>query len=280
VHQMVSEGRISEEEAQTHPQRSIVTRALGVERDVDVDERDLEAEEGDRLLLCSDGLTSMMRDESVAEILATHADPQEAADALVDAANRAGGLDNITVIVIDFEQGDGVEFLGPAPARGEESGSGVVEVAGTSRGAPPPTRSEQLEPASDLSTPRRAEARRGPRWRRPLLWVGVVIVIVLAGFVALRIYANHQWYVGVDHGDVAVYQGIPTTILGLHLSHPVRVTGLRAGEAEKLAPYRRLSSGITAGSETDANSIVAQMRRDIVARRRATQRTKKSGGTG
>src|SRR5205823_8311703 len=111
VHRMVSEGKISEEEAHTHPQRSIVTRALGVDRDLDVDEREIAMREGDRLLLCTDGLTSMMRDESVAEILATHADPQEAAESLVGAANRAGGLDNITVVVIDFEPGDGVEVL-------------------------------------------------------------------------------------------------------------------------------------------------------------------------
>src|SRR5207237_7851636 len=98
------------------PQRSILTRARGGDEGIDVDEGSLEVRQGDRLLLCTGGLTSMMREESVQEILEGHPDPQEAAQTLVDAANRAGGLDNITVVVVDFEPGDGVD-LPPLVAR-------------------------------------------------------------------------------------------------------------------------------------------------------------------
>jgi serine/threonine protein phosphatase PrpC len=264
VNRMVSEGKISEEEAHTHPQRSIVTRALGVDHDVDVDETEIEVREGDRLLLCTDGLTSMMRDESVAEILGSHPDPQEAAEALVDAANRAGGLDNITVVVMDFEEGEGAELL-TEDVKPESESAGSAEVGTRPRAARIP------EPSPGALSTLEAEAlpalRRAPRWRKPLIWIGAVALVLVLGFVALRIYADRQWYVGVDGGDVAVYQGIPTTIIGIHLSHPVRTTRVSASQAERLAPYRNLRGGITAGSRAEANEIVRTICRDLTTER-------------
>src|SRR5947207_14695515 len=122
---MFREGKIAPAEAHEHPQRNMLTGVVGGDPEVEVDEHTLDMREGDRLLLCTDGLTSMMRDESVHEILEKAADPQEAANALVGAANRAGGLDNITVVVIDFAPGDGVDLLAPdavpAPREGDAS---------------------------------------------------------------------------------------------------------------------------------------------------------------
>ena len=88
-----------------------------------------------------------------------------------------------------------------------------------------------------------------------------------AGIVAFKVYADRQWYVGVDGGNVAVYQGIPTTIIGVHLSHPVRTTRVPASQAERLAPYRNLQGGITAGSRAEANEIVRTICRDLTAER-------------
>ncbi|HVW33493.1 MAG TPA: Stp1/IreP family PP2C-type Ser/Thr phosphatase, partial [Acidimicrobiia bacterium] len=101
VEQLVREGRLSPEEAAHHPQRAIITRALGVDAAVEVDTYRVDLQPGDRLLLCSDGLTNMLPDDTIAGALRRHADPQEAADALVDMANQAGGDDNITVVVLD-----------------------------------------------------------------------------------------------------------------------------------------------------------------------------------
>ena len=98
VEQLVREGRLSPEEAQHHPQRAIITRALGVDADVEVDVYPVELGPGDRLLICSDGLTGMLSDDTIAATLRRHADPQQAADTLVDMANQAGGDDNITVV--------------------------------------------------------------------------------------------------------------------------------------------------------------------------------------
>src|SRR5207253_9685600 len=95
-------GKLTEEEAAAHPQRSILTRALGVDEDIPVDQLTLDVQEGDRVLLCTDGLTSMVGRQRIQEILESEAEPQAACDRLIDAANRAGGDDNITVIVVDF----------------------------------------------------------------------------------------------------------------------------------------------------------------------------------
>ena len=133
VHRMAMEGRITEAEEETHPQRSILIRALGVEEPVEVDEAPVHALPGDRVLLCSDGLHSMVGEDDIRRTLAEASDPQEAADRLVELANGAGGLDNITVVVLDFAEGDGVE-LGERAARDSvapEDGGGAKGVAGT-----------------------------------------------------------------------------------------------------------------------------------------------------
>ncbi|HYO60797.1 MAG TPA: Stp1/IreP family PP2C-type Ser/Thr phosphatase, partial [Actinomycetota bacterium] len=100
VERMVREGRLSAEEAANHPQRSIITRALGVDANVQVDVLEEELSEGDRILLTSDGLTSMVEPEEIGRVLEAEEDPQAAADRLVEMANDAGGEDNVTVLVL------------------------------------------------------------------------------------------------------------------------------------------------------------------------------------
>ena len=106
VQELVSTGHISEEEARSHPRRNIVTRALGIEPTVRVDTWVQPIVAGDRYVLCSDGLVDEVDDDEIARILDAHADPQAAADALVDAANTNGGRDNTTVVVVDVVDGE------------------------------------------------------------------------------------------------------------------------------------------------------------------------------
>jgi protein phosphatase len=104
VEQLVSTGHITREEARVHPNRSVITRALGSDEDLQPDIYEMRVKEGDRLLLCSDGLSSMLDTATLFRLLADNPDPQAAADALVDAANEAGGHDNITVIVVNIDE--------------------------------------------------------------------------------------------------------------------------------------------------------------------------------
>jgi protein phosphatase len=107
VNELLKTGRLSREEAETHPQRSVITRALGTDPDVDVDTFSVRAENGDLFLLCSDGLTDMVSEESILDVVESNrADIDGALRALVKAANRGGGQDNITVVA--FEIADGV----------------------------------------------------------------------------------------------------------------------------------------------------------------------------
>jgi serine/threonine protein phosphatase PrpC len=109
VQELVDRGQITEEEARTHPRRHVVTRALGTGDDTDADVWLMPVEEGDRILICSDGLSGELTDDAIHAILSSVGDPQEACDELIDAALRSGARDNVTVIVIDAsEPADGV----------------------------------------------------------------------------------------------------------------------------------------------------------------------------
>ncbi len=103
VAEQLAAGHISPADAASHPQRSMLTRVLGISPDVEVDSTPIETAAGDRLLICSDGLTNMVEDERLAELL-SKGTPEEAVWALIEEANRAGGHDNITVVVVDVEQ--------------------------------------------------------------------------------------------------------------------------------------------------------------------------------
>ncbi len=168
VGELVRAGRLSTEEAEQHPHRSVITRAVGTEPSVEVDAFTLAAEPGDLYLICSDGLTDIVSDEQIAQILATpRATPTVAAEALVAAANHAGGIDNITVVLFELLDGE--------PAA-------VPEAALQPAAAPDDDTAEQaLAPAADGSTLRR-RARATPRRRlgRPLARARSCILLALA----------------------------------------------------------------------------------------------------
>jgi len=237
VHRMVSEGEISKEEAETHPQRSVLTRALGVDTVVDVDDDSLQVRPGDRLLLCTDGLTSMVSEDEIEDVLRTVPDPQEAAQRLVRMANEAGGVDNTTVVILDFSDD---------------------AAAGRPDGQATPSR-EAIAPAP---VGRPARSRRLPT-RKLLLWVGIIVAVVVVALVGLRLYLDSQWYVGVSDGHVAIFRGIPTEVVGFDLHHVVVETTISAEKAESLALYPELGDGITAEDRERASAIVEQIRLDV-----------------
>ncbi|MDQ3914556.1 MAG: Stp1/IreP family PP2C-type Ser/Thr phosphatase [Actinomycetota bacterium] len=203
VERMVREGRLSAEEAANHPQRSVITRALGVDQHVQVDMLREQLSRGDRILLASDGLTSMVEADEIAGVLAAEDDPQAAADRLVEMANAAGGEDNVTVLVVDVGKDGAPAPPRPAPARHD-----------TRPGAEP-----QAE-------------RSSRRWVRPLVWtVAVVAVIALAAVVTVRWVLSNSWYVGLDDdGVVTIYQGIPEEIAGRSFADVERETDITAAD--------------------------------------------------
>ncbi len=150
VDELIRQGRLTPEEAEDHPQRSIITRALGPEAVVEVDTRSFQARPGDVYLLCSDGLTTMLNEATVTEVLLAHSRLREAGEALIAAANEAGGRDNITVILLRLEEvgGDGATRIRRVP-------DSVPEQRPHGRGAPaPPTQPDRTEHPPRTAAPR------------------------------------------------------------------------------------------------------------------------------
>ena len=254
VDRMVRTGEISEAEAEVHPHRNVLTRALGTEPDVRVDEEDVGLLEGDRLLLCSDGLTNMVAPEQIMAILGSTPDPQDAADRLVRAANRAGGVDNITVVVLDVLDDESVASVAP-------------DDEGRTTGA--------AGPAAASVIPRPS---RRPALRIAVIVLGVVVVLG-AGFAVFRAWLDDRWYVGVANDHVAIYEGIPAEVLGFDLSHVELETDIPAADVRALPLYVGLDAGINQNDREQAEALIEQIREDLQAQRRA-ERGDTGDGTG
>ncbi len=240
VAELVRSGKLSPEEAEVHPQRSVITRALGTEADIDVDTFTVEAKAGDVFLLCSDGLTTMVDDSAILSIVEKERPRLDAvARALVSAANRNGGEDNITVVL--FEIGGGLKETAelreapPAVAAQDEEDtlSGLDGV---------PVLTAEPEPGWDddwvEAPPRPSRRSRSKR----LLLAGAAALALLAIAAALGLWAlSRAHFVGAEpDGHLAVYQGFPYDVVGsLHLYRTVYVSRIRAGELS-LAERRRL----------------------------------------
>jgi protein phosphatase len=255
VHRMVMEGEISQEEAETHPHRSILTRALGVDQSVQVDEGDVEVADGDRLLLCTDGLTGMVPEGQIREILLESADAQEAVNQLVKVANRAGGIDNITAVILDFAEDGG----GPGGTKESAIPEPPPEASAPRRDRPP-ARATGPTPQARPGAPPRSSRRVS---RKVGIWAGVTIAVIALAVVGLRLYLDTQWFVGVSNGRVAIFRGVPSEVAGLELHSVVVETSISAEEARALALYRQLPEGITAEDRAGAEAIVENIRDDV-----------------
>ena len=299
VHRMAMEGKITQAEEETHPQRSILIRALGVEEPVDVDEVPVPAQPGDRLLLCSDGLHSMVPEEDIKRTLESVPDPQDAAEQLVEMANRAGGLDNVTVIILDLDSGDGVELAdratrdsiqgrepkgatGAAPSPAPDDGGAGADITrvGPALSGPGGGRADDTavmpsgvqtmtapRPTGPSAPPPGTSERTRKRRRRLVWWVVGLAVLLGAAIAGLRLYLNTQWFVGVEASHVAVFRGIPSEFVGIKLYGLVDRTELSARSVEQFSPWRDLADGITVSSEAKAELVVATMRSTLSQQR-------------
>ncbi len=274
VDELVRRGKLTEEQAAEHPQRSIITRALGPEPDVEVDTWTYPARAGDVVLLCSDGLTSMISEERVRETLAEHENLDEAADALIREANEAGGRDNITVVLFRLEE------VGADDAAGEDTIVGVA-LPRDSDGAPTeeerprrrdrrrhragarvagPRRMEPAAPGTRRLQPRPpATVRRERRFVTPL--AALLAVVIVVGLIGAGGYlASRQLYfVGTNaQGIVTVYRGLPFSLpFGVPLYETYYVSGVPASVVP--APRRRQLLNNDLRSQSDATSLVMDL---------------------
>jgi PPM family protein phosphatase len=273
VEELRRQGKLTRDQAAEHPQRSVITRALGPEPDVAVDTMTVQARDGDVFLLCSDGLTTMLDDDEVAAILDRVESLDAAARALVRAANERGGRDNITVVLFRLEESEG----GRAPVD-----EGVTLVGSTAEEAGLTAETVREEERKSVSGKPYAvpsgRAGQKPRWRRRAV-KALVLVLALAVLVGGAIYGARQvWFLGADEaGRVTLYRGLPyelpfgVELYSEHYSAPVTVEALPEERRESVTDHELRS-------RDDAVSLLEDLQR--AAEREPTRGRGGSGGQG
>ena len=270
VDELLRQGRLTPEEAVEHPQRSVITRALGPEGVVEVDTRSFRARSGDVYLLCSDGLTTMIAEEEIAAVLLAHARLRDAGEALIAAANQAGGRDNITVVLIRLEQVElddappadehatavGLEPVSAPLAPPAQDGATMVRVPAVSAPPVPLARRAPRAPASAPGQPPRPRTRRRLRHVGALVFVlAVLVVIGSAGYLALQ----SVYFIGTNsRGLVTLFQGLPYRLPGnVALYSSQYVSGVSASTLS--AEQRRTLLDHSLRSEADAASLIRSL---------------------
>ncbi|HZD69594.1 MAG TPA: Stp1/IreP family PP2C-type Ser/Thr phosphatase [Actinomycetes bacterium] len=275
VQELIDEGRLRPEEAERHPQRSIITRALGVEADVEVDLFTYKLQRADRLLLCTDGLSGVIDETRIRNVLLRVPDPQDAAEKLVALANEGGGPDNITVMVLDTEdrsvqQAERTSDLSAVPmaampmGRGGDAGelmTGLharVATADARVGSRVGGRVDRRQPEQGPGARPGGRADRHSRKRRMRrVLVGVVLLAVAAGLViGGRWLLFNRYWVGFDQDHVAVFRGVPGDVAGLRFSQLVERTSITRAQVPT-GYATRLDDGVSADGLADARRIAA-----------------------
>ena len=268
VQSLIDEGRITEDEAAVHPQRSLLLKALtGHEVEPTLTVR--EARPGDRYLLCSDGLSGPVSHETLGEAIQIP-DPQECADRMIELALKSGGPDNVTVIiadVVDIDYGDNNPIVGGAAGNGSDERPPPDSPASRAGAitAPRPVPRPQAQPE-----PPDPKVRKRKR-RRSLLLLLLVVLVLAAGAVGVRYWVNTQYFIGEgEGGEVAIFQGIQGSILGLSLhsqvqgscgpEDPVPCDKLYVEDLNSIGQDVVRSGRNTADNQADAKDKLSQLR--------------------
>jgi hypothetical protein len=261
VQMLVDEGRISPEEASSHPQRSLLTRALDG-RDIDPEYSVRQVLKGDRYLICSDGLSGVVSSETIGDAMREIQDPQACVERLVQLALRGGGPDNITVVIADATDADIMEqapIVGGAAARDRGNSTVADSSSAAARAAAlqAPPRPAQPDPnAYERDEP---EPRRHPV--RTTLLLLVLLGVLGGGLYFGYRYTQDQYYVGAtESGQLAIFRGVPGQIAGLDLSSVNETSSTRLDDLTTTA-QDRVKQGIQANNQPDAkrqlNDLIA-----------------------
>lgn len=262
VEEMRRKGQLTDAQAEDHPQRSIITRALGPEAAVKVDLQTVPAQPGDVFLICSDGLTTMLDDDHIARLLGRASSIEAAVRALVDEANRAGGRDNITVVAFRLEDAAAPvrEPSADAPAPASE---GATLIGASAEEAGLTATEVRRRAAAEAAQKRRAELAAKPKRRRLRTAAKILIpLLVVAALAYGAWYGNRQvWFLGTDDaGRVALYRGLPyelpfgITLYDERYASPIQTEAL-------LGKRRDAVTGHDLRSREDATSLLEEIER-------------------
>ncbi len=259
VASLVRQGRITAEEAESHPQRNILTRALGIDEAVAVDSWEVEPVAGDRFLICSDGLFNEVDENRIVATLRRFEDPGDAARELVRLANDGGGRDNITAVVVDVVAATDVA---PTPAADEVDDDGTILQPGLSQEIPVPrdTTAEvpviEEDPAADEPRSRRLT------WRVAAFAVALLLLIALV-VGALGWYATNTYFVAIADDQVTIFKGRPGGFLWFDPTVE-QVTEIPLAEVPA-AELAELEDGVDQATLSDAENYVENLQDQIDA---------------
>jgi PPM family protein phosphatase len=245
VQELVDDGKLSPKDAERHPQRSMITRALGVDHEVEIDLFTYKLQPGDRLVLCSDGLSDVLNPTQIRNALLRVRDPQKAAERLVAMAVEGGGPDNVTVIVVDTMEAGAEPDATDDLASGIGSATGALPALGDGDAAGHDGRAARVAKDRSLRAHRRLQR---------LLLVLIVLALVAVAVVAGRSFLYSRYWVGFDGDVVAVFQGVPGDVAGLRFSRMVERSPV--SRAQVPAGYAaRLEDGVPADGLQDARRL-------------------------
>ncbi len=285
VQSLIDEGRITEAEAESHPQRSLVTRVLTGQHDDEPDLAVREAHIGDRYLVCSDGLSGFVARDTIQEVLEQALAPGQAADRLVELALRAGAPDNVTCIIGDIVDLDKDQ---PPPTAQEVVGAAAERRGSTTRETPvtPAAKAAALSrqaTGQDVTDAAEAESMRlaeeGPssgrlRWLKGLSLVVLVLAVLVGGGYAAYDWSQRQYFVGETKGYVAIYQGVSQNIGPWTLSHVVDESDIALSDLPDF--YRsKVDSTLSSANVQNARRLVTDLRVQALQ----CQTTRAAGGT-
>jgi PPM family protein phosphatase len=288
VGELVARGKLTEEQAESHPQRSVITRALGPEPSVEVDLEAFPARAGDVFLLCSDGLTSMVNEQQLKSLLSDRGRPlEQTGRTLIAAANEAGGRDNITVILFRIEELDAGDAVG-ARARSEHDTIEGDAVGGPT-GEPPPSGGVAMQarahtepgtaeeggsaapareppprtvPLPDRRSPRRAKRRRRRSGAAVIVFLAVLLPLMAGAWLATRAV----YFIGTDPADgrtVTIFRGLPYQLpFGVDLYERYYRSGVTLADVP--AARRAAFTGHELRSRDDAEDLVIALEKDQI----------------
>lgn len=274
VQYLIQTGQITPEEAENHPQRSIVLRILGDSgSDVVPDESVREAVVGDRWLLCSDGLSGVVSADTIIETLSTIDDPGECAEELINLALRGGGPDNITCVIADVVPAGSIDAQIP-----QVVGAAAVDRNLPSRGGGgAAARAANLAPRETILDEEEPEDLKPKSWVKPFFAL-IVATLVILGAWGGYVWSQTQYYAQLVEDQVVIFQGIPQAVGPFELSHPVELTELKAAD---LLPVERtrLKEPVRRSSMEEINQYVESLKRTAESNK-TTSTTEQNDKTG